>query len=50
MVKMKLLRREKSYKLNFPTSSLVPLNLEVEIIFKGVGFVIPNLWVIREKN
>jgi hypothetical protein len=35
-VKMKLLGREnKRYELNFPTSSLVPLNLEVKIIFKG---------------
>jgi hypothetical protein len=36
MVKMKLLGREKkSYEYNFPTSSLVAPNLEVEIIFKG---------------
>jgi hypothetical protein len=35
-VKMKLLGREnKRYELNFSISSLVPLNLEVEIIFKG---------------
>jgi hypothetical protein len=36
MEMMKLLGREKkSYEQNFPTSSLVPLNLEVEIIFMG---------------
>jgi hypothetical protein len=45
MVKKKLLGREKkSYEYNFPTSSLVHHNLEVEIIFKGVGFVIPKYW------
>jgi hypothetical protein len=44
MVKTKLLEREKkSSELKFPISSLVPLNLEVEILFKGVGFVIPTL-------
>jgi hypothetical protein len=25
-------------------------NLEVEIPFKGVGFVIPNLWIINEES
>jgi hypothetical protein len=34
MEKMKLLGEKKSYEYNFPISSLVPLNLEVEIIFK----------------
>jgi hypothetical protein len=43
VLKMKLLGREKkNYENNFHTSSLVHLNLEVEIIFKGVGFVIPK--------
>jgi hypothetical protein len=44
MVKMRLPGREKkSYEQNFLTSFLVHPNLEVEIIFKGVGFVIPYL-------
>jgi hypothetical protein len=42
MVKMKLLGREKkNYGYIIPTSFLVHLDLEVEIIFKGVGFVNP---------
>jgi hypothetical protein len=44
MVKMKLLGREKkSFEYNFPTSSIVLPNLKDEILFKGLGFVIPNL-------
>jgi hypothetical protein len=44
MKKMKLLGREKkSIEKNFPTSFLVLPNLEDEILFKGVGFVIPKV-------
>jgi hypothetical protein len=44
MEKMKLLGRgNRSFKYNFPTSFLVLPNLEIKIIFKGVGFVIPKL-------
>jgi hypothetical protein len=49
MVKMKLLGREKkNYKYNFPTSSLVPLNLEVEIIFNRGR--ICNTQVVNDKR
>jgi hypothetical protein len=34
-------------KRSFPTFSLVHPNLKVEISFKGVVFVIPNLYIIK---
>jgi hypothetical protein len=42
--------REKELRVDFPTSFLVHLNLKAEILFKGVGFVIPNLWNIKERD
>jgi hypothetical protein len=36
-------REKKSIEKNFPTSFLVLPNLEDEILFKGVGFVIPKV-------
>jgi hypothetical protein len=43
-VKTKLLEKEKkSFESNFPIFSLVLPILEDEILFKGVGFVIPKL-------
>jgi hypothetical protein len=42
-VKMGLLVSEKkSFESNFPIFSLVISNLEDEILFKGVGFIIPK--------
>jgi hypothetical protein len=47
---MRLLGKEKkSYEYIFPTSLLVLPNLEDEIIFKGVGFLIPNLKIIGKE-
>jgi hypothetical protein len=47
---MRLLGKEKkSYEYIFPTSLLVLPNLEDEIIFKGVGFLIPSLKIIGKE-
>jgi hypothetical protein len=51
MEKIKLLGREKkNCELTFPTSFLVHLNLEDEILCKGGRICNTQLWNIKEKS